>query len=457
MGRSLAIALLAIACAAAPGRAADAAEDLALDDYDGDWIGSLELSGVSLSLVLHVDADAVPPATLDSPDQGAFGIAAVESAEEAVREGELSLSWPDLGATYVGRLAADGERIDGEFAQRGTAFALDLVRADAADLAPPARPQEPVPPLPYGEAPVSVEVPGEGVTLAGTLTLPPGDGPFPGVVLVSGSGAQDRDESVMGHRPFLVLSDRLARAGIAALRHDDRGTGASTGTFDGATSRDFAADAAAALAALAAREEIGPVGFVGHSEGALVAALAVAERGAEADFLVALAGPFVPLAKVVRGQVEDALRLAGTDAAVAEESLRVQDRILEAALLDGTEEEVCEAVDAATERLPEATRREASLLCRPWFRTALRLDPVALHRAANVPTLALFGALDRQVAAGPNARAARGLPGVEVRVIDGANHLFQGAGTGAVSEYRGIEETMREGVMEGVATWIRAR
>ena len=136
MGRSLAIALLALACAAATGRAADGTEDLALDDYDGDWIGRLALSGAALSLVLHVDADAAPPATLDSPDQGAFGIAAAESAEEAVREGELNLSWPDLGATYAGRLSADGERIDGEFAQRGTAFALDLVRAEEADLAP---------------------------------------------------------------------------------------------------------------------------------------------------------------------------------------------------------------------------------------------------------------------------------------------------------------------------------
>ena len=188
-----------------------------------------------------------------------------------------------------------------------------------------------------------------------------------------------------------------------------------------------------------------------------MAALAVAERGADADFLVALAGPFVPMGEVLYRQSEDALRLAGTDAAIIEERLRVQRKIIDAALTEGTEERVCEAVDAATEGLPRATRREAELLCRPWFRTILRLDPLAQHCAADVPTLALFGSLDSQVAAGPNAAAARALPNLEVRVVEGANHLFQDANTGAVSEYATIEETMREDVMEEVAAWIEAR
>ena len=428
-----------------------------LENYDGDWSGALDVGDAELPLVLHVDAGAPRPVTLDSPEQGTFGVAADETAADAVREGALTASWPSNGATYTGRLSADTDTIEGQFEQGGRTFALDLVRASAADLAPRARPQDPVPPLPYAEEAVSVDVPGTSVVLAGTLTLPEGDGPFPGVVLVSGSGAQDRDETVAGHRPFLVLSDRLARADIAVLRYDDRGIGESTGTFDGATSRDFAADAAAALAFLASRAETGRVGFVGHSEGGLVAPLAITENGAEADFVVALAGPFVPMRDIIARQAEDALRLAGADDAVMANSVRVQNRLLDAALVDGDEATVCRAVDEAAAELPEPQRQETKAFCGPWFRTVLRLDPAALHRAANVPTLALFGALDMQVAAEPNAEAARALPDIDVRVVDGANHLFQGATTGATAEYRTIEETMREDVMASVAEWIETR
>ena len=311
-------------------------------------------------------------------------------------------------------------------------------------------------PLPYREETVRVGVPGTDVTLAGTLTLPDGEGPFPGAVLISGSGPQDRDETILGHRPFLVLSDRLTRAGVAVLRHDDRGVGASTGVFAGATSEDFAADAAAALAHLKARSDIGRAGFVGHSEGGLVAPLAIARHDAAADFVVSLAGPFVPMRDVLARAAEDCMRLAGQGEEDRAANMAVQHRILDAALVDGDEAAVCAAVDRATAGLPESVRGESRSLCGPWFRTIMRLDLAALHRAANVPTLALFGALDVQVAAEPNAAAARALPGVEARTIPGANHLFQGAKTGAVSEYSAIEETMREDVMRIVADWISA-
>jgi len=428
-----------------------------LEDYAGDWTGTLAVGGIELPPVLHVAAGAARPVTLDSPEQGTFGLAADGAAAEAVREGTLKASWSSIGASYTGRLSAGTDTIGGEFDQGGKTFTLDLVRASEADLAPRARAQDPVPPLPYAEEAVHVDVPGTSVVLAGTLTLPAGAGPFPGVVLLSGSGPHDRDETMVGHRPFRVSGDRLARAGIAVFRYDDRGIGESTGTFAGATSRDFAADAAAALAFLASRPEIGRVGFVGHSEGGLVAPLAIAENDAAADFVVALAGPFVPMRDIIARQVEDALRLAGTDDAVVANSLRVQNRLLDAALVDGDEETVCRAIDEAAERLPESRRQEAKTFCGPWFRTVLRLDPTALHRATNVPTLTLFGALDRQVAADPNAEAARALPDAEVRVVDGANHLFQTATTGALAEYRAIEKTRREDVMASVAEWVTAR
>jgi len=453
----IAALLTLVSCGGSSKSPAEGSAGGTLEDYDGNWTGALEVGDIGLPLVLHVDAGAVRPVTLDSPEQGTFGLAANEAPSDAVRKGVLTASWPSIGATYTGRLSADTDTIEGKFRQGGRSFALELVRASAADLAPRARAQDPVPPVPYAEEAVRVDVPATSVALSGTLTLPAGEGLFPGVVLVSGSGPHDRDETVAGHRPFRVLSDRLARAGIAVLRYDDRGIGESTGTFNGATSRDFAADAAAALAFLASRAETGRVGFVGHSEGGLVAPLSIVENDAKADFVVALAGPFVTMRNIIARQVEDSLRLSGTDDAIVANSLQVQNRLLDAALVDGNEEMVCRAVDKAAEELSESQRQEAKTFCGPWFQTVLRLDPAALHRAANVPTLALFGALDLQVAAEPNAEAARALPGVEVRVVDGANHLFQSAMTCAVAEYRTIEETIREDVMTSVAEWVAAR
>ena len=453
MKRLLAVLLAALAPAVP---ATTPAATAAPSDYAGDWAGTLGGTDPGLPLVLHVDPDADVAVTLDSPSQGAFGLPAAEPFAQALRGGALAASWPELGASFAGRLTGDGERIDGRFVQGGREFALELTRADGADLAPPPQPQDPVRPLPYREETVSVEVPGTDVTLAGTLTLPDGEGPFPGAVLISGSGPQDRDETLLGHRPFLVLSDRLTRVGVAVLRHDDRGIGASTGTFAGATSEDFAADAAAALAHLKARPDVDRAGFVGHSEGGLVAPLAIARHDAAADFVVSLAGPFVPMRDVLARAAEDRMRLAGQDEGDRATNVAVQHRILDAALVDGDEEAVCAAIDRATLGLPESVRSESRRLCGPWFRTILRLDPAALHRAADVPTLALFGALDAQVAAGPNAAAARALPTVEARTIPGANHLFQGAGTGAASEYAAIEETMREEVMDLVADWVAA-
>ena len=424
-------------------------------DYGGDWIGALDVAGTRLPLILHVDADATSPVTLDSPEQGMVALAAEQTAAQAVRQGVLRVGWPSMGATFHGHLSLDSGAVSGQFMQRGTTFKLDLVRASEADLAPRVRVQEPTLPLPYTEDAVSITVPGTGVTLAGTLSLPEGDGPFPGVVLLSGSGAHDRDETMAGHRPFRVLADRLVRAGIAVLRQDDRGIGESTGTFAGSTSRDFAVDAAAALRCLASRKEIGRVGFIGHSEGGLVAALSIVEGGADADFVVALASPFVPLREVIARQVEDTLRLDGADSAVIANSVRVQNALLDAATVKGDEETVRRAVDKATRDMPESQRQEAKAFGDPWLQTILRLDPAALFCKAGLPTLALFGTLDRQVAAEPNAAAAHMLPNVEVQVFAGANHLFQGARIGAVAEYATIEETMREDVMARVAEWVK--
>ena len=461
----LPLAFLLAGCGGAAEEGSEAAEAVQDEDaravtlasFGGDWSGTLEVGGQRLPLVLHVDPYADVPVTLDSPAQGAFGL----EATAAVEDEALVATWADLGATYTAMLAKAGDAISGQFVQSGQSFRLRLTRS-AAPIAVPNRPQAVVGTPPYAVVTGSAQS-APDTRLAYTLTLPEAaDGLVPGVVLISGSGPQDRDETIAGHKPFAVLADRLTRSGVAVLRFDDRGTARSTGTFEDATSRDFATDAAAMLAELrreaAARDvTLGPVGLVGHSEGGLVAGLVAAETDAAPDFLVTLAAPFVPMGKVLVRQTEDTLRARGaTDAQVAA-SVAAQQRLVDAATTDGPPEMVCEAVGDASAGLPLSVQTEARAFCAPWFYQLFRIDPVAVFAAADVPTLALFGSVDRQVAPEPNAAAARGVDGVEVEVLLGANHLFQSAQTGDTSEYGAIEETMGEDALDTITAWILAR
>ncbi len=245
-------------------------------DVAGTWAGTLDAAGQELSLVFHIarGEEGQLSGTMDSPDQGAYGLAL--SAVEAEEDGSVRFEFAMVGGEYTGRLSVEGEAIEGSWSQGGASFPLLLERGDADALAPK-RPQEPQPPFPYEALDVEFDNPEAGIRLAGTLTIPAGDGPHPAVVLISGSGPQDRDETVFGHRPFLVLADYLTRRGIAVLRCDDRGIGESTGDFAVATTPDFASDALAAVAFLqnASRSWIpARIGLVGHSEGAIVAPMA---------------------------------------------------------------------------------------------------------------------------------------------------------------------------------------
>ena len=424
-----------------------------LADFQGDWSGTLEVGAQALPLVLHVEGPG--DVTLDSPAQGAFGL----RAEAAVTDGALTATWPDIGATYTATLSKARDAVAGDFVQGGQTFRLRLTRS-AAPIAVPDRPQAIIGTPPYALVTGSAQS-APGTRLAYTLTLPEGDGPYPGVVLITGSGAQDRDETIMGHKPFAVLADRLTRAGIAVLRFDDRGTARSTGAFQDATSRDFATDAAAMLAELrrvvpTEGGTLSRVGMLGHSEGGLVALLAAAETDAAPDFVVSMAGPFVPMGDVLIRQTGDALRTRSATSAQVDGAVAAQTRLVTAATSGDTPEAACSAIRDASAGMPLSVQTEAQAFCAPWFYQLLRIDPAAVFAAADVPTLALFGALDRQVAAEPNAAAAEAA-GAEVRVLSGLNHLFQTAGDGSVAEYARIEETMNEEAMALVANWILAR
>jgi uncharacterized protein len=363
-------------------------------------------------------------ASADSPDQGVRGIP-VESI--GYEEGRLVLELPSVQARFEGRLMGENE-IEGSWSQGGAALPLELERVE--EVVGPNRPQEPEPPFPYVAEAVRYPNLDAGIHLAGTLTLPEGDGPFPAVALISGSGAQNRDSEVFGHRIFLVLADHLTRQGIAVLRSDDRGVGESEGIFQEATSRDFAGDAAAAVAYLRARPEIAPeaVGLVGLSEGGMIAPMVAAESD-DVAFIVLMAGPGL----------------------TGEEILHLQADL------------ISRAMGVTPETREGWITSQKSTAGGPWFRFFLVHDPRPVLRQVRVPVLALNGELDLQVPPAENLGAIEaalregGNPDFTVRELPGLNHLFQTATTGSPMEYAQIEETMSPKAMDMVARWILER
>jgi pimeloyl-ACP methyl ester carboxylesterase len=436
----------------------------------GRWGGALEVQALRLRLTLAVaDSGGALHARMVSVDQGGSAFPATVT----VRGDSALFEMPMIGARY-GALLVGRDTLRGQWTQGPGTLPLTMVRGADAEMVV-RRPQLPRPPFPYREEQVAVpSVP--GVRLAGTLTLPEGEGPYPAVLLVTGSGPQDRDETLLGHKPFLVIADYLTRRGIAVLRLDDRGVGGSTGSFAAATSDDFARDAAAAVRWLRARPDVADdrVGIVGHSEGGLIAPL-VASRTPEVAFVVLLAGPGTPSAELLVAQGALISRAGGDGEPQIERTSALQRELF--AAIAATADSV-----ALRGQLQEITRRfQASLtpeerarpdasdatfaaavntLISPWYRWFLRYDPAPALRATRVPVLALNGALDMQVPADENlagiqrALAAGGNRDVTVEKLPGLNHLFQTARTGAPSEYAEIEETFSPDALRRIGDWI---
>lgn len=417
----------------------------------GTWEGELQAPGAKLRLRLN--ATAAGAASLDSLDQGARGIP-VEDLK--LVDGQLTWRISRLGAAYAGTVSGDG--FTGTFTQNGVPMKLDLRKALPA--APPKRPQTPKPPFPYRVEDVRFASRADGVKLAGTLTLPEGAGPHPGVVLISGSGPQDRDETLFEHKPFAVLADALTRRGIAVLRYDDRGTGQSGGLFRGATTADFAQDAEGAFDYLRSRKEVAArkSGLAGHSEGGVVAPL-VAARRPEVAFVVLLAATGVPGDEVLYAQGEALLRANQASEAAIAQQRRVQEVIFTAVKSGAAAEEVLRQAreKLGASPLVEQAVKQAS---DPWFRSFLSLDPAVALGRVKCPVLALNGGLDRQVLPDQNLPAIEaalkkgGNARVAVRRFPRLNHLFQTAETGTVAEYGTIEETIAPVVLETIGDWL---
>ncbi len=430
-------------------------------DIDGAWLGTLDVGATKLRIVFHiVNTEHGLMATMDSPDQGAKGL----PVTAITRNGSsLKLEMKVLVAVFEGNISPDLKTMTGTFTQNGASFPLLLSRVkDLTQLERP-RPQNPKKPYPYKEEEVAYNNKVQGIHLGATLTVPQGTGPFPAVVLITGSGPQDRDESLLGHRPFLVLADYLTRKGIAVLRADDRGVGQSSGNFAAATTADFATDTEAGLAYLKTRPEVNPhkLGLIGHSEGGVIAPM-VAARNPDVAFIVMMAGTGVRGDQVLPAQIAAILEADGKSPEEAEKRAAEEHQLLQLAEHEKDNTVLEKKMRELSTTKISDTRMEAQIkqLRSPWVQHFLEYDPATALRKVKCPVLAINGGKDRQVLpeqnlpAIRNALAAGGNTHFEVEELPGLNHLFQTAKTGSPSEYAGIEETISPVALEKISNWI---
>ncbi|BDC49888.1 alpha/beta hydrolase [Bryobacterales bacterium F-183] len=434
----------------------------------GDYLGTIQVGVVKLRLALHIvkNPEGAYQATVDSLDQGARGLPV-----------DLSLTGNAIrftgrnGMTYEGEMSADFQAIKGAMTQNGQRIPLDFAKVDKIEG--PKRPQTPQRPFPYKEEEVTIT--SNGVTLGGTLSIPQNaTSPAPAAIFLTGSGAQDRDETLFEHKPFLVISDMLVRAGIATLRLDDRGVGKSSGNLAQSTLDDLASDALAAYQFLKSRKDIKPtgIGFIGHSEGGATAPMAAAKAG-DAAFVVMLAGTGVPGDEILLEQGQAALKAQGAAPQMLDFQRAFHQAFLPVVKAEPDPAKLPEKLNAAFEKLKAenaiANMASAQLqpqiqqFAMPAMRSFIRHDPRPFLEQLKAPVLAINGSLDIQVVASQNlpaiaaTLAKSGNKDFMIVNLPGLNHLFQNAKTGAVSEYMQLEETISPRVLDILSLWLKAR
>jgi len=433
--------------------------------YVGNWSGELAVREQTLEIGFSFTlTDQGLTAVMHSPDQGAFDI----PASATVNSDGITVTVTGADVTFTGTLA-NANTIEGTFSQRGNSFPLTIMRQETAPVRETLnRPQTPQPPFNYVVEDFKFSGGEHNVTLAGTLTKPYGTGPFPAIITITGSGPQDRDETIAEHKPFHVIADHLTKAGFAVLRYDDRGIAESTGDFRSATSADFATDANAAVTALMTRDDIDPkrITLLGHSEGGLIAPLA-AKDNQNVSALILLAPPIATMAEVARVQT----RLQGESNGLSEREIQAElDEIDQMIRVFRSTQTVEEARIRARQLLDESDfdedRRAHALRnierqINPWSHFMFNYDPSETLRDIEIPVLALFAEKDvsvepvrnRELFESINAQSddAQNWRG---KTFSGLNHLFQTANTGAQSEYREIEETINPAVLNTIQSWI---
>ncbi len=437
----------------------------------GQWSGSLEIQGTKLPIVLNIEkSDDGYKATMDSPSQGAKGIS-VEKV--SLDNNKLEIKMPKLQIEYQGACFSD-ELIIGTFKQAGLSLPLNLTKSKTAIVIN--RPQEPKEPFSYHSEEVTFINSKENITLAGTLTLPENEGKFPAVILISGSGPQNRNEEIFGHKPFFVLADYLTRNGIVVLRFDDRGVGKSTGDFSKATTANFATDVEAAVEFLMNRKEINSkkIGLIGHSEGGIIAPM-VAANSKDVSFIVLMAGTGIRGADLLLMQQELIGRASGASEADLQKSKLINQQIfdsvlensdtdkLKAELIDHLKKVISENSEMNDGKTSESEIIEKQLkqIMNPWMLFFLRHNPADVLEKVNCPVLAINGEKDLQVPADVNLNAIKKAldkaknKDVTVKSFPNLNHLFQECKTGSPSEYGTIEQTISPVVLEEIGRWVK--
>lgn len=432
-------------------------------EVGGVWSGILDLGEVKIPMFFNIEkSDSGFLATLDVPVQSIKGLPAKKVEFE---QGEIVIEFEKMiRARYWGEIAGDS-LIEGKFFQNGMALPLNL-RPAPDGLPKLNRPQEPKAPFPYTEKEVTFVNDKAEVTLYGTLTIPQGKGRFPAVILISGSGPQDRNEQIFGHRPFFVIADFLTRNGIAVLRFDERGVGKSTGEFKKATTKDFYEDALVGIDFLRSQKEINPkkVGLIGHSEGGTIAFMAAGEGNV--DFAVSLAGAALRGDSILVKQNYDILVASGVSKEVAlqyvdllREIFKLQNSHTQQYIKDNMEEIAKTIFDVKKEIIPQNLLDNAKMLIttdNDWLAFFRKNDPANYIARIKCPLLAINGTKDLQVDAELNLGVVeRLLPSAKVVRYDNLNHLLQECQTGMVNEYGTIEQTIAPHVLDDILNWIK--
>ena len=441
----------------------------------GIWTGKLELpNSLELTIVFNLSKDdsGKYTSTLDSPDQGAMGI---PTESTTINNDSLLIKIPLVQGFYSGKIIYDEMKIEGKWSQGG--MSLDLNVNKVEKLEGRNRPQEPKEPYLYNSEEVLFENETDGVVLAGTLTFPKEGNNFPAVVMITGSGGQDRNEELLGHKPFLVIADYLTKNGIAVLRFDDRGIAQSTGNHDAATSEDFAKDVLAAVQFLKDRKEIDKtkIGLIGHSEGGIIAPL-VAVQSSDVAFIVMMAGLGIPGDSILYLQGELIQRAEGMPEEEIMKSLKMQRELFSIIKNSNNDEELDkELKEIFNKEYAAMTEEEKSklgdpevylnmqvkTLTSPWFKYFLRFDPAPVLEKVKCPVFAINGEKDLQVPPKENLSAIESAlkkgdnKNFEVKMLPGLNHLFQTSTTGKISEYGKIEETISPVALQTMLGWIK--
>ena len=413
---------------------------LAANAQEGTWNGELNVMGNKVPLVFNFSTNGC---TIDSPSQGVNGIQAEKTVKD---DGTIKVKVGMIGATFEGKMA-DGE-IKGTYVQNGFPLPLTLKPGKLVVK----RPQTPVPPFPYKEE--SVSFTNAQYTFNGTLTLPENYSKnTPVVLMVTGSGQQNRDEELFSHKPFAVIADALARQGIASLRYDDRGWGDESVNFADFTTDDFRQDAAAAIPLL--RKRFNKVGILGHSEGGTIAMMLAAEG--KADFIVSLAGMAISGKETLIMQNRQAMSAIGLPKETVDSYCNSISKALDEIASGKKASEI--NIDDVPVALKPVTIKALQQADTPYIRHFLTVDAGKLLPKIKCPVLALNGTKDTQVDCDANTtRIEKGLANCKhsIEKIDGVNHLFQHCNTGIVTEYQQIEETIAPEVLQEVAKWIKA-